>query len=94
MQFILYKIEINHWVAGSLLVFFSGLFFLIGWFGLLKTNNPLTRYNPFSINRQWKGNTDKEAYLEMFHQDKPTSEDYSEQKIKMRKKKIRDILDK
>lgn len=33
-------------------------------------------------------------FSEMFHQDKPTSEDYSEQKIKIRKKKIRDILDK
>jgi len=32
--------------------------FPIGWIGLLKTNNPITRYNPFSLNPKFKNKMD------------------------------------
>lgn len=39
---------------------------LFGWMEFIKTNNPITRYNPFSLNPNWKS---KMEYRCMKNQD-------------------------
>lgn len=70
----------------------SSFFFLIGWMFLLKTNNPISRYNPFSINPKWDG--EMKGSLEdnpgqMFEMDTP---DENEVKRVNRNKKLDQLL--
>jgi len=87
-------IKTNFWVAAMVLGFISLIFFVVGWFQLIKTNNPLKRYNPFTINRQWEATAknDSPAFLNTFKYDEPTNEDIQEQKMKERNNKIKKIF--
>lgn len=67
-------------------------FFIIGWMFLLKTNNPLTRYNPFSLNPKWDGKMNgsmEENPGQIFELDSP---DENEIKRVKRNKNIENIL--
>ena len=87
-------IKTSFWVAAIILGFISLIFFVVGWFQLIKTNNPLKRYNPLTINRQWESTAanDSPAFLNIFKYDKPTNEDIQEQKMKERDNKIKKII--
>lgn len=77
-------------IIGSIL--FMIPFFMIGWMFLLKTNNPITRYNPFSFNPKWeskmKGSLEENPG-QMFDLDAP---DESELKRVNRNKKLDQLL--
>lgn len=67
-----------------LLIIMSSAIFTIGWFGLLKTNNPITRYNPFSINKKWKNQMAQsmnENPSQLFDLDRPDTDEIRNQKI-------------
>lgn len=60
----------------------------VGCIGLLKTNNPITRYNPLSINKKWKNPWEIELNqnpLQIFKLDKPDKDE-------VRNRKIEDII--
>lgn len=47
-----FELSIKSIIFGLL---FMSPFQFIAWMFLLKTNNPITRYNPFSLNPKWTG---------------------------------------
>jgi hypothetical protein len=54
------------------------MFFSFGWFQLLKTNNPLSRYNPLSLHPRWKTRMDysmEEKPGQLYQLDNPTEEE-------------------
>jgi hypothetical protein len=66
--------------------------FMIGWMFLLKTNNPITRYNPFSFNPKWESKMRgslEENPGQMFEMDAP---DENEVKRVIRNKKLDQLL--
>jgi len=74
------------------LLFISLIVFLVGWVGLLKTNNPLTRYNLFSMNPHFKNKMEhsiSEDPSSFFRIDEATD---NEKKQFNRDKKINKIL--
>jgi hypothetical protein len=77
------------------LLFISSVIFFIGYFGLIKTNNPLTRWNIFSINKSWK-DTMQSSYSDnpsqLFDLDSPTDEDINEKKKIDRQRKIKKLM--
>lgn len=77
-------------LLASLLV--SAAFFAVGWPFLLKTNNPLTRYNIFTINLKWKSKMEysmEEKPGQLYEFDKPDESDVRQRK---RNKTIDKIL--
>lgn len=67
--------ELHFFKEGSLIgaIFMGLVITTFGFISLLKTNNPLTRYNPFSLNPKWKNKMDpiNENPRELFRLDKP-----------------------
>jgi hypothetical protein len=72
------------------LVLLSLMFMWVGWVGLLRTNNPATRYNPLSINARWRSALDGPVMDQPL--DEPTSEDLSELKRRWRLRKLRKVI--
>jgi hypothetical protein len=73
-------------------ILFMSPFQLIGWMFLLKTNNPITRYNPFSVNPKWDGKMKgslEENPGQMFEMDAP---DENELKRVNRNKRLDQLL--
>jgi hypothetical protein len=78
--------------TATLSMLFMSIFFITSWMFLLKTNNPITRYNPFSLNPKWTGKMEHsmdESPGQMFDLDSP---DINEVKRTRREKKINEIL--
>ena len=68
-----------------LMLFISVIFFIFGWMQLLKTNNPTTRYNPFSLNPKFNNKMVKsmnEDPSQLFKLDNPIQPDIRNKKIK------------
>jgi hypothetical protein len=82
-------------LAFLVLLFISSVIFLIGYFSLIKTNNPLTRWNIFSINKSWK-DTMQSSYSDnpsqIFDLDLPTDDDINEKKKIDRQRKIKKLI--
>lgn len=60
------------------LMVISLFIFTFFWFGLLRTNNPVTRYNIFSINKRYKTKMEKSLNddpSQIYRLDKPTDEE-------------------
>ncbi len=72
------------------LVLFSLMFMWVGWMGLLRTNNPATRYNPFSINARWRSTLDGPVMDQPL--DEPTAEDFSELRRRRRSRQLRRVI--
>ncbi len=80
------------WSSLIVLVLLSIFFFSLGWFGLLKTNNPLSRYNPFTFNPRWKSKMDysmDENPGQLYQLDDPTPDEILREK---RNKKLNQLL--
>lgn len=76
----------------SAFVFVSSVLFLFGFMSLLKTNNPATRFNPFTLNPNYKSEmkyTMNESPGQIFELDSP---DENEVKRRNREKKINQLL--
>ncbi len=68
-----------------ILVFISGMFFMVGFGLLLKTNNPAYRWNIFTVDPSWVGKMDKsfeEEPGQIFDFNKPTKDQLRDKKIK------------
>lgn len=66
------------------LIVISSVVFTFGWMGLLQTNDPLNRYNPFTINKKWKDKMDSsisENPMQIFELDEPGKDDLRNKKI-------------
>ncbi len=66
------------------LLFLSSILFIVGWVGLLRTNDPVNRYNPFTINRKWKNKMEYSMYekpSQIFELDHPEKSDIRNKKI-------------
>jgi hypothetical protein len=92
----LYVRNNGHPTTGTIVgcIIFFLIVFPIGWYTLLRTNNPITRFNIFTLNPKWK-NTMKysmeERPIQLFELDSP---DENELKKFNRDKKIDKILNK
>jgi Na+/melibiose symporter-like transporter len=87
--------ESKNKIALIALVIMSVFFFIAFWFALLKTNNPLTRYDPFSYNSNWKKSMHQNRnYFSdtIFNVDEPSDTDRAEFKRKRRSKILRSLL--
>ncbi len=75
-----------------ILILISSAFFFIGFFQILKTNDPITRYNLFTINKYWES-TMKSSVSEdpsvFFSLDDPSKNDIVKSN---RNKKIKELL--
>lgn len=70
------------------LIIISSIVFTFGWMGLLQTNDPMNRYNPFTINKKWKDKMNSsisENPMQIFKLDEPGKDD-------LRNKKIENLL--
>ena len=77
------KVSVGFWSV-SVLIFMSVVIFTLGFFELIKTNNPITRYNPLSFNPNWKNKMDKsmdEDPFQLFRLDNASKEDIRDKKI-------------
>lgn len=66
------------------LIIISSFVFTVGWTGLLQTNDPINRYNPFTINKKWKDKMDlsiSENPMQIFELDDPEKDDLRNKKI-------------
>jgi len=82
------KFEYSNFIVLIILSFFIVSFF---WLGLLKTNNPITRYNPFTINKKFKNTMEysmEEKPGQLFEFDEPSDEEI---KQKNRDKKLKEL---
>lgn len=75
------EIDVFNIVSLVILSFIMGT---IGVMGLLQTNDPLTRYNPFSINKKWRNKMNQsvsENPLQIFKLDEPDKDEVRDKKI-------------
>lgn len=66
------------------LIILSFIVGAIGVMGLLQTNDPLTRYNPFSFNKKWRNKMNQsvsENPLQIFKLDEPSKDEVRNRKI-------------
>jgi hypothetical protein len=84
----IYVLHLNKISVGfssvSILIFMSFTFFIFGFFELIKTNHPNTRYNPFSFNPNWKNKMEKsmdEDPSQLFRLEKPDKNFIRDKKI-------------
>jgi len=76
-------VEINIFNIVSLIIL-SLMMGTIGVMGLLRTNDPLTRYNPLSINKKWRNKMNQsvsENPLQIFKLDEPDKDEIRDKKI-------------
>jgi len=78
------------------LLLLSVFIFLIGWFGLLRTNNPARRYNPFTINKRWHnyGKSIDEDPSQVFRLDELTETEIAENYNRRLREKRDKLIDK
>ena len=86
-QFIYCGLEFNY-VNLIVMIIVSCIFFLPTFLMLIKTNNPISRYNIFTVNPKWTGKMKgsmQENPSQLFEFDEPDKSD-------IRNKKINEIL--
>jgi hypothetical protein len=72
------------------LVVMSVVIVTVGWFTLIRTNNPADRFNPLSINRQWRSIHPGPVLEQPL--DQPTQQDKAEVTQKRRVRRITRVL--
>lgn len=85
---VLYCFPVNNtkldWINISSILFISVVIIIFGLIEIIKTNNPVSRFNPFTINPKWRNKMDKsvsEDPSQLFNFDSPTKEDLRNSKI-------------